>query len=55
MKALVIFTLKLNFHLQSQHLSQKVVLRRSRNIFENTQMCKKKKKAAAAEEVTPQK
>lgn len=45
MKALVIlvFTLKLNFHLQSQHMSQKAVLRRSRNIFENTQMCKKKK------------
>lgn len=40
MKALVIlvFTLKLNFHLQSQHMSQKAVLRRSRNIFENTQM-----------------
>lgn len=55
MRALVIlvFTLKLNFHLQSQHLSQKVVLRRSRNIFEITQMCKKK--AAAAEEVTPRK
>lgn len=55
MKALVIlvFTLKLNFHLQSQHMSQKAVLRRSRNIFENTQMCKKK--AAPAEEVTPQK